>query len=88
MRCDWSYSGDLAERRKEGELKAASIGKMQGRCLEANGGEEKVWVRQGLFYFTFPVSFSLCPETKGSRHTCDRVLSLDHQGKIPRLKTH
>ena len=75
MRCDWSYDGDLAERRKEGELKAAGIGKMQGRCLEANGGEER---RSGSdrACSTLPsLSLSLGPETKGPGSTCDRVLS-------------
>lgn len=75
MRCDWSYSGDLAERRKEGEIKAAGIGKIQGRCLEANGGEER---RSGSdrACSTLPsLSLSLCPETKGPGSTCDRVLS-------------
>ena len=41
MRCDWCHNGDLAERTKEGEINATQVGKIQGRCIETNGREEK-----------------------------------------------
>lgn len=77
MRCGWSYKGDLAERRKEDEMKATCIGKIQGRCLEANRGEER---RSGSDRAcsalpSLSLSLSLCPVTKDPGRTCDRVLS-------------
>lgn len=87
MRCGWSYKGDLAERRKD-EMKATCIGKLQGRCLKANGGMEEK--REGLSQTGLVLHYLPCLFLFVLRQ---RVLAehvtesyLESPGKIPRLK--